>query len=746
MKIRKIPAMLLTAVLLMTAFAVSALELESAENAVLSEDAVYASVPASYDSALGQLVYFTNFDSTSESTNLADITVAHVGTAVNALNGRYSVAAKRCGTAAGCDDCFNGWSFELIIRPADSNDSGFTYTDGTPILGDLVVVAELCSTKASTFAVYDVFCTQFDGVTKKAYGDGYSRDLKIGDLGNSTEWKKLSTTAVTVTDSTAGFTRVGFSGTGSSANNIHVSSVAVYVKPSNALWLDNGKGVLEYVIASEDTYTFADTYNGKAVAEWTDGTSIYAAGQTVALSEVAGKVFEPAAFAPMYDEYDEELGQLVYFTNFDSKLSHTNYAAVSAAHLDTAVSVCYGRYASATKRCGTALGCGICFNGWSHEMVVTSDNENGFAYADGTPVLGDVTLVADIYSEKGAGFNVFSLYSTTFGDSTSTKYGNGYRSSSVAGNIGAATADWKTIKSETVTVTDETTGFNRIGFSSEQGSANSAYYSAVALYVKPSNALWLTDENGENREYVVVAEDSYTFAAPENTELNAWADNYGNFYNAGTIYALSAVAGKTFKPVYVNEYADYAPENEMTVEMRATSDTAKNGIRFKASIYPSKAKAAKEFGFITARGDVLEALDVELTFDLTAENVENAEGTLFLRGVAYNKADGTNIIYGSNNDGADVYTAVCIGLDIKNKAQITTKIVARPYAILDIDGSEIIVYGESYGASYAEAAAALKAAADNGDENALAAYSRAVYEENGETKNYIDVIIENANS
>ena len=70
MKIRKIPAMLLTAVLLMTAFAVSALELESAENAVLSEDAVYASVPASYDSTLGQLVYFTNFDSTSESTNL----------------------------------------------------------------------------------------------------------------------------------------------------------------------------------------------------------------------------------------------------------------------------------------------------------------------------------------------------------------------------------------------------------------------------------------------------------------------------------------------------------------------------------------------------------------------------------------------------------------------------------------------------------------------------------------------------
>ena len=214
---------------------------------------------------------------------------------------------------------------------------------------------------------------------------------------------------------------------------------------------------------------------------------------------------------------------------------------------------------------------------------------------------------------------------------------------------------------------------------------------------------------------------------------NAWTDGEKT-YLAGSKIASSEIIGKLYYPVAV-AYAEYTPKTEDTVEFRVNGNSSKNGIRFKASIAPSKKEAAAEMGFIAARADVLSDMGEELTLDLPAE------GTVFVRGVAYDK-NGKNIIYGVNDDGtAEIFTAVCVGLDITNKAHVTTELSARPYMTVSIsEGNDITVYGEVKTASYYGVANALKTAVDNGDEAAKTLYEGAAYEGG----NYIDDIITTA--
>ena len=231
---------------------------------------------------------------------------------------------------------------------------------------------------------------------------------------------------------------------------------------------------------------------------------------------------------------------------------------------------------------------------------------------------------------------------------------------------------------------------------------------------------------------VVVPEgDIYTFASPKNLMYNAWTDGEKT-YLAGSKIAASDIVGKLYYPTVV-EYAGYIPETDEAVEFRVSGNSANNGIRFKAVISPAKKADAKEMGFIAARADVLEDMEAELNFDLPAE------GTVFLRGIAYNSD--TNIIFGENEYGDEIFTAVCKGVDITDKTQVTTRLSVRPYMIIGMsDGNNITVYGDVNTASYYDVANALKTAADNGDADAKSLYEGASYG----AGNYIDDIIATA--
>ncbi|MBQ8758752.1 MAG: hypothetical protein IJZ20_03570, partial [Clostridia bacterium] len=240
----------------------------------------------------------------------------------------------------------------------------------------------------------------------------------------------------------------------------------------------------------------------------------------------------------------------------------------------------------------------------------------------------------------------------------------------------------------------------------------------------PADEYFLADE------YTLGA-DLSKITAPSGKIFAYWQDQNGNkFYN--NIVVPTPGEDLVLTAVY-EDTSNYAPQTEPGSEMRLSSNTATNGIRFKASIAPSKKAESDEIGFIVARKDILDYLGADLTFDLTADGVENAEGTLFAKGVAYDKATGKDIVYGTTDDGAEIFTAVCVGINIENEAQVRSVLVARPYAKLTVNGNAVTVYGTANSASLAQVAVDLKTAADNGDADALAAYEGA--------QTYIDTVI-----
>ena len=209
------------------------------------------------------------------------------------------------------------------------------------------------------------------------------------------------------------------------------------------------------------------------------------------------------------------------------------------------------------------------------------------------------------------------------------------------------------------------------------------------------------------------------------------------YYFEGQSVSVSDIIGKTLTVTDIK-----VPVNSGNAEMRVTSSSNTTGIRFKASVAPSVKSAASEFGFIVARADILEEYNAELTFDFTEEGK-----VLYVKGTSYKTDENgdviINIVNSANDDGTENYTAVCVGIDIESKLQITTKLTVRPYIVYSIsDGVTVTAYGSTHSESFYGVAKALKTACDNGDENAMEAYNGASYDGG----NVIDDIITVAES
>lgn len=123
------------------------------------------------------------------------------------------------------------------------------------------------------------------------------------------------------------------------------------------------------------------------------------------------------------------------------------------------------------------------------------------------------------------------------------------------------------------------------------------------------------------------------------------------------------------------------------------------GIRFKADF----SKAAKrenveyrveEYGFIIATQDALDKAGAQLNFDFAKH----------VKGVAYSKADDTDIVFNNDDDDWCVVTGVLMNIP---KKQYNTVLTAKMYTKVNVDGQLFTVYSEPVSASVYQVAKAL---------------------------------------
>lgn len=145
-------------------------------------------------------------------------------------------------------------------------------------------------------------------------------------------------------------------------------------------------------------------------------------------------------------------------------------------------------------------------------------------------------------------------------------------------------------------------------------------------------------------------------------------------------------------------------------------DSVATGLRFKSSFATALKNTVKEYGYLVTVESAYNALPADYVLNMDLVIAGKAK-----KGVAFNKADGTDIYF--NVDGArTIVTAVATNIPLTKDA-VTTNIVARPYYELE-DGT--IVYGETVKRQAAEVARKIKAE----DAETYAKY-----------KDYIDAIV-----
>lgn len=183
-----------------------------------------------------------------------------------------------------------------------------------------------------------------------------------------------------------------------------------------------------------------------------------------------------------------------------------------------------------------------------------------------------------------------------------------------------------------------------------------------------------------------------------------------------TVLAIDLTDDTTVYAVWESADTHKAPAATEEYEIRGKGTN--NGLRFKATIKNSEMTGLEEFGFIATRKALLG--ENELTF---AFKQNGANKKLYVSGVAYNKADGINMINGEEDDGSIIYTAVATGIPMANKDET---MVMRTYAKYHINNMDVVIYGGNMQASLVDVAQAIKDA--NGE-----AYAN--------NKEYIDSIL-----
>ena len=158
-----------------------------------------------------------------------------------------------------------------------------------------------------------------------------------------------------------------------------------------------------------------------------------------------------------------------------------------------------------------------------------------------------------------------------------------------------------------------------------------------------------------------------------------------------TTYYYVDSANKTYTKLSLDDFVKARDDASIRVKESV-------GVRFKAEFLNSikqqtQGAVVEEYGFILSRNDLLEKSDAELTFDFDK----------IVSGVAYNRNNGTDIIFDSTDDKITVFAGVLTNIPKKN---YETKLVCRTYTKILVDGETFILYGEPVKASMYEIAKA----------------------------------------
>lgn len=222
----------------------------------------------------------------------------------------------------------------------------------------------------------------------------------------------------------------------------------------------------------------------------------------------------------------------------------------------------------------------------------------------------------------------------------------------------------------------------------------------LTISVKKDDIVYFQDDS-----VVKIAEDNDKYPLPSDK------DGYVVVNSGFTAQKLYKVASGAITEVTSNENGVLATDS---ASLR--KDSVATGLRFKSSFATALKNTVKEYGYLVTVESAYNALPADYVLNMDLVIAGKAK-----KGVAFNKADGTDIYF--NVDGArTIVTAVATNIPLTKDA-VTTNIVARPYYELE-DGT--IVYGETVKRQAAEVAQKIKAE----DAETYAKY-----------KDYIDAIV-----
>ena len=222
----------------------------------------------------------------------------------------------------------------------------------------------------------------------------------------------------------------------------------------------------------------------------------------------------------------------------------------------------------------------------------------------------------------------------------------------------------------------------------------------LTISVKKDDIVYFQDDS-----VVKIAEDNDKYPLPSDK------DGYVVVNTGFTAQKLYKVTSGAITEVTSNENGVLATDS---ASLR--KDSVATGLRFKSSFATALKNTVKEYGYLVTVESAYNALPADYVLNMDLVTAGKAK-----KGVAFNKADGTDIYF--NVDGArTIVTAVATNIPLTKDA-VTTNIVARPYYELE-DGT--IVYGETVKRQAAEVAQKIKAE----DAETYAKY-----------KDYIDAIV-----
>lgn len=288
--------------------------------------------------------------------------------------------------------------------------------------------------------------------------------------------------------------------------------------------------------------------------------------------------------------------------------------------------------------------------------VMPSDGAN-WVYTDGKAMTGKISIYAELYVD----------YDSLPGRFTVGAPGNGWGAYNTTWTLDKNTLsarNWGMIRSVPLSLAE----YTNIGAVSNNW--RTEYCRAIAVYIQPSNALWLIDSNGDNRAYEIASDETYTFPTNFNgVDVLTWK-NGTTTYAAGATVEISAIAGKTWQ---VGETVGLAFDDSVSVRTSGVT-----GIRFKTKIDLASRINANEIGFLATRDTLFNAQfeGKDENFVLDNEAAQNGKSCVIVR-IA--KDDIQKYII--EEDGVAAFNALVVGVPMQ-KETLTEMLHLRSYVTI----------------------------------------------------------------